>query len=67
MAFEDLLEVGTMIRFAVLFVPLAIYIIFFSDNTIKWKFLLTLGSFLGVAIALAGKTIGKSHGFGGSQ
>ena len=63
----DILDTKTLVKFAFLFIPLAGYILFFTDNTLKWKVLLTLGSFIGVAIALAGKTLGKDHGFGGRR
>ncbi len=67
MGFDDFLEPKTLFKFGVLFIPLAIYIIFFTENTLKWKFLLILGSFIGVGIALMGRTIGKDHGFGGGR
>ena len=67
LAFTDLIETKTLIKFGVIFIPLAVYIIVFTNNTLKWKALLTLGSFIGTAIALAGKTIGKDHGFGGGR
>ncbi len=58
---DEFMEVGTLIKFAILFIPLAIYILFIADNTLKWKLLLTLGAFIGVAIALMGKTLGRDH------
>ncbi len=65
MAFTDLIEIKTLLKFGLLFLPLAFYIIFIVDNTFKWKVLLTLGSFIGVAIALGGKTLGREHTVGG--
>lgn len=67
LAFTDLIETKTLIKFGVLFIPLAIYIIVFTDNTLKWKVLLTLGSFIGVAIALGGKTLGRDHSLTGGR
>ena len=67
MDFFEVVDVKTIIKFLVLFVPLAIYILFFTENTLKWKVLLTFGSFIGVVIALAGKTLGRDHGFGGNR
>ena len=61
MGLNALLETGTIIKFLLLFVPLASYILFIADNTLKWKLLLTLGAFIGIAIALMGKTMGKDH------
>ncbi len=67
MVLSDLIETKTLIKFGILFLPLAVYIIFFTSNTLKWKVLLTFGSFIGVGIALAGKTLGRDHGPGGKR
>ncbi|HEC39523.1 hypothetical protein LCGC14_0538240 [marine sediment metagenome] len=66
MGFEELLETGNLIKFAILFIPLSIYIFYVAD-TLKWKLLLTVGVFIGVAIALSGKTLGREHSLGGRR
>ncbi len=63
MSLDEFLEIKTLIKFGVLFVPLTIYI-FWVVETFKWKLLLTLGAFIGIAIALSGKTLGRDHGLG---
>ena len=66
MDFFEYVEIGTLIKFAVLFIPITIYI-FYAADTLYWKLMLTLGAFIGVAIAIGGKTLGKDHGFGGRR
>ncbi len=51
-------SVGFLIKFGVLFIPLTIFIFFFAPN-LKWKLLLTLGGFIGVATALSGASLRK--------
>lgn len=66
MDFFEYIEVKTLIKFALLFIPIAAYI-FYAADTLYWKLMLTLGAFIGVAIAIGGKTLGKDHGFGGRR
>ena len=56
MGFEDLLEIGTIIKFIFLFVPLTVFVFMFAP-TLKWKLLLTLGGFIGVITALSGSSL----------
>jgi len=60
MGFEEFLEIKTLIKFAVLGIPLVIFIFIFAP-TLKWKLLLTFGAVLGLVIALGGGTIGRDH------
>ncbi len=55
------------IKFGILFIPLAFYILKFAPaypglNIWLWKILLLAAGVVGLFIALAGKTIGKNHG-----
>ena len=53
---ESFTDVGLWIKFAVLFIPLVIYI-FISVPTIKWKILLSIGGVVGILLALSGKSL----------
>ena len=64
MAFEDLFEIKTLIKFVVLGVGL-IVLIFLSVDVWKWRIMLTLSGLVGLGLALSGATIGKPHGAGG--
>jgi len=66
MGFEDFLEIKTLIKFAILGIPLVVVIFMFAP-TLKWKILLSLSGVVGLVIALSGKTIGKDHGLGGRR
>ncbi len=58
MDFKELFEIGTIIKFVILFIPLTIFIFLFAP-TLKWKLLLTLGGFIGVITALGGASLRK--------
>lgn len=58
MGFEEFLEVKTLIKFAVLMIPLTIFIFVFAPS-LKWKLLLTLGGFIGVVTSLSGSSLRK--------
>ncbi len=66
MDFFEYIEIGTIVKFAILFIPLAAYIFYVAD-TLYWKLMLTLGAFIGIGIAIGGKTLGGDHGFGGRR
>ena len=56
MGFEEFLEIKTLIKFAVLFIPLTIFIFAFAP-TLKWKLLLAFGGLIGVVTALSGSSL----------
>ena len=54
----SIFEVKFWIKFAILFIPLAIFIFYFAP-TIKWKLLLSFGGVVGIFLALTGKSLRK--------
>ncbi len=60
MGLSDYLEVGFIIKFVILFVPLTIFMFLFAP-TLKWKLLMTLGAFIGVFTALTGASLRKRN------
>ena len=58
MGFEEFLEIKTLIKFGVLFIPLTIFIFMFAP-TLKWKLLLAFGGLIGVITALSGSSMRK--------
>lgn len=53
---ESLFEAKLWIKFAFLFIPLALFIFAFAP-TIKWKILLSIGGVVGILMALTGKSL----------
>ena len=66
MGYEELFEVKTMIKFGILGILLVGLVIYVVDG-LKWTILLSLSGLIGLALALSGATIGKSHGPGGRR
>ena len=60
MGLEEFYEIKTLIKFAVLGIPLVIFIIIFAP-TLKWKLILSFGAIMGLVLALGGGTIGGNH------
>jgi len=58
MGFEDMLEISFWIKFAILFIPLTIFIFNFAPN-LKWKILLGFGGVIGIVTALTGSSLRK--------
>ena len=58
MDFNNLFQIGTIIKFAILFIPLEIWI-FISAPSLKWILILTLGAIVGIVTALSGTTMRK--------
>lgn len=58
MEIEKFFEWGTWVKFAILFIPLTIFVFSFAP-TLKWKILLTFGAFIGVGTALGGSSLRK--------
>jgi len=53
---ESLFDLKLWIKFAVLFVPLVIFIFAFAP-TIKWKILFSIAGVIGILLALSGKSM----------
>ncbi|HEC37456.1 hypothetical protein LCGC14_0476610 [marine sediment metagenome] len=49
-------DIKFWIKFAILFVPLELWI-FFSAPSIKWVLLLSFGAIVGIFLALSGKSL----------
>lgn len=55
---DTFFDIKFWIKFAVLFIPLEIWI-FISSPSIKWILLLSFGAGLGIILALTGKSLRK--------
>ena len=55
---EGIFDLKFWIKFAILSIPLEIWIIF-SAPSLKWILLLSVGAIIGIFLALSGKSIRK--------
>jgi len=53
---ESLFEIKLWIKFAVLFIPLVLFILAFAPD-LKWKLMLSFAGAIGMLLALTGKSM----------